>query len=434
MNARPAGPLRILAEAAVIGVVFAALLGLSAYLVYQKSLQTLEDEIKLGLLSQVRSAATTVDGDMHETFSAAIAPDDPNYLRIGGELERIRQNSQDIRYIYTTVMRDGEVRFLVNLSPQNDMDNDGRPDAAPALLAKYEDAPPELVKALTDFQPAVSAEPYSDEWGSFTSAYAPILRADGRPVGVLAMDLEMSSFYRRLLPIHELFRKALFVIAFLSLCAGLLVYGLRTSSVRRLRGLQAWRQIAETLEQQAETDQLRQLQDRTAPWTMLFGAVATDRVSPSADDLEATHLPFETYRLGPWLTDNHDLLRPTPHCRIAHTLPVDCTIHAQAALWSRFWAATLALWHDCVQAPVTAEFVVIDELLDTWQLGCRITALPAGIEPAGHLPPADFWARFLAWQARAAALGVTIHRVDQGSIELHFAMAKFAQVDERAAA
>lgn len=434
MTSRPASTLRILVEAALVSVIFAALLGFSTYLLYQKSLLALENEIKLGLLSSVRAAATTVDGDIHQTFDATTPLTDPDYQRVGSGLERIRQHSQDIRYIYTTVMAGGQIRFVVNLSPQNDMDNDGEPDPPPALMVEYKDAPPELIKALSDFQPSVTDEPYRDQWGSFISAYAPITGSDGRPVGVLAMDLELSSFYQRLAPIHQVFGKALFIIAFLSLATGLLVYGLRTRGARRLAGLLEWRQHAAVLERYAEEKQVWQLQDRAVPWCLLFGGASPTVLPTPVADIARPDAAGETCQLGTWLFENSDVLKPTSGSSVVNSLPTDCAVHADTVAWRDFWVETTKLWQDCMQVSICTEFVVIDELLEQWLIGCRISALPGEGERQGLVPGEGFWRSFLNWQAHAAALGVTVHQVDRGRIDLRFTMAKFAMSDGKAAA
>ncbi|MFT5629625.1 MAG: hypothetical protein ACI9HB_000787 [Gammaproteobacteria bacterium] len=43
----------ILFEAVIVGFVFAGLLGFSAFLVYSKSLNAMDEEIKIGLLSVI---------------------------------------------------------------------------------------------------------------------------------------------------------------------------------------------------------------------------------------------------------------------------------------------------------------------------------------------------------------------------------------------
>jgi hypothetical protein len=224
-------------EAIMVGLIFSGLLGFSAYLVYNKSLSAMDEEIKIGLLSTAQSAATSIDGTLHRTFNADTNKDDPAYLSQALPLEKIRQASQDVRYIYTNILVDGKIYFVVNPSPQNDGDGDGEPDAPPALMDPYSDYAEELMQSLTEGVAYVSKEPYTDEWGTFISAYAPFYDDEGNLVGTLGMDLELAGFFQRLANIQVVFEKASITIFFLGLVVGLAVWYMRRSHYNELRNL-----------------------------------------------------------------------------------------------------------------------------------------------------------------------------------------------------
>ena len=50
-------------------VITVALIFFSTFLIYTKSIDSLEAEIKLGLKSNVSAAATTINGDLHKLFN-----------------------------------------------------------------------------------------------------------------------------------------------------------------------------------------------------------------------------------------------------------------------------------------------------------------------------------------------------------------------------
>ncbi len=224
-------------QAVFISLIFIGLLGFSSYLVYSKSLITLDQEIKIGLVSNVTAAATRIDGDLHRTFNAETDDKDPAYLSQAIPLEKIRQASKNVRYIYTNILLEDKVYFVVNPSPQNDADNDGVPDAPPALMDPYVDYAPELMNALKNGKAYVSAEPYTDEWGTFISAYAPFFDAKGEVAGTLGMDLELSEFYVRLEKIKVVFEKASIIILFLGLVIGLAIWFIRRSNQNTIESL-----------------------------------------------------------------------------------------------------------------------------------------------------------------------------------------------------
>lgn len=53
----------------------------------------------------------------------------------------------------------------------------------PALMTLYDDAPVELKRSLERYSIEIST--YSDQWGSFISAYAPFYSNEGDFAGVL---------------------------------------------------------------------------------------------------------------------------------------------------------------------------------------------------------------------------------------------------------
>lgn len=213
-------------EAVFIAFVMMTLIFFSTYLVHIKSMASLVEEIKIGLNSNVSSAATTINGDLHQEFTAETERDDSLYLSQIAPLEQIRQNAKDIRYIYTNILVDDKVYFVMNPSPQNDNDGNGEPDLAPALMEEYVNPAPELVAALKEQKSTVS-DAYTDQWGIFISAYAPFYDSQGNFVGTLGMDLELNNFYERLKPIEIAFEKTVVIIIFLGLVIGLLIWYIR---------------------------------------------------------------------------------------------------------------------------------------------------------------------------------------------------------------
>ncbi|MFM2481785.1 histidine kinase [Celerinatantimonas sp. YJH-8] len=232
---KPSKPFQYISEVIVVSSIFMLLLGVTIYLLYTKSMDALEEQIKIGLISTVSAAATTLDGSVHEQFSASTSRSDPVYQQMAQHMESIRKAAADVRYIYTCILQNNKVYFIVNPSPQNDNDGDGIADEPPALMELYRDAPDELYQALKNQQIGISKIPYHDQWGTFISAYAPFYDHQGRFVGVLAMDLELGNFYLRMAPIKQVFNKAKIIIVFLGIIVGLIVWWIRRSHFNRNR-------------------------------------------------------------------------------------------------------------------------------------------------------------------------------------------------------
>ncbi|CCN46025.1 hypothetical protein MADA3029_450023 [Vibrio nigripulchritudo MADA3029] len=229
---KPSKSLQTIIEAVICSSIFILLLGVTTYLLYSKSLNALEEQIKIGLVSTVKASASTLDGAAHLTFDEETMASDESYALMAKQMEMIRRSATDVRYIYTSILEDGEVYFMVNPSPQNDADGDGLPDPPPALMTLYDDAPTELKKSLENQSIEIST--YRDQWGSFISAYAPFYSVEGDFAGILAMDLEVSRFQDRLENIERVFDKAKIIILFLGLIVGLIIWWIRRSQVNHL--------------------------------------------------------------------------------------------------------------------------------------------------------------------------------------------------------
>ena len=97
----------------------------SIYLIYVQSINAIQQEIRDGLKRKVAAMASVLDGDIHQTFNLR---DDTSqrldYQDFLATMEKMRIASQDVPYLYTNILRDGEVFFMANGSPQNDANND----------------------------------------------------------------------------------------------------------------------------------------------------------------------------------------------------------------------------------------------------------------------------------------------------------------------
>ena len=205
----------------------------SIYLIYVQSINAIQQEIRDGLKRKVAAMASVLDGDIHQTFNLR---DDTSqrldYQDFLATMEKMRIASQDVPYLYTNILRDGEVFFMANGSPQNDANNDGEPDEAPQLMDPYPDASVALRHALKSRTVEVDVEPYTDQWGTFYSAYAPILDSRGRFVATLGMDLSLTTFEQRILPVQASAQRAAFTSTILSVLFGSAIWLFRSKILR----------------------------------------------------------------------------------------------------------------------------------------------------------------------------------------------------------
>lgn len=429
-----------LVEAVLASLVFIGLLGFSTYMIYQKSLNALEQEIKIGLMSNVRASASTLSGETHQTITADTRRDDAHYVALAAQLERIRQASQDVRYIYTTVLAQDRVLFVVNPSPQNDNDGDGQPDLPPALMQVYDNAPAELVTALREQRAGVSQLPYRDEWGVFISAYAPFYDRQGEFRGVLAMDLELSSFYQRLAALNLVFRKAIVIIFFLGLVGGLAMWWMRRSSQQVRQRLLQREQAYESLRLAVSPLHLARLYDWPLPLLFLRGGVhAWPPETLPASDPESVRDPnsplepqppldcasAQQHNLSQWWRRATPGLLPCPASRLTVSLADSLEAAFSADALDRFWQDSFQLWRRLARQPLAIDIQLQEEALLHWQLMIRITV--TGMPDVQVDDDVHWWACFLRWQSLAAAAHVTLNHAARGELCLLWQVNKYTE-------
>lgn len=135
-----------------------------------------------------------------EDHAALVNPEDESseaYARVVEALRRVRDNSSDLHFVYTVRMGQKSEVVFVGDAEESEEDKSH-------LAEVYEDPSPLMKEAVTRgiTEPVVESEFYEDQWGTFLSAYAPIVTADGRLDGVLGVDIsveDVNSMSRALL-------------------------------------------------------------------------------------------------------------------------------------------------------------------------------------------------------------------------------------------
>ncbi|HNW92050.1 MAG TPA: hypothetical protein PKM88_03970, partial [bacterium] len=142
----------------------------------------------------------------------------PGFVRIAGQMRAMyRQDTASVEWVY--VMTEDE-RGIV-FGPDNSIpEEDGYGTAGQV----YDDAPPEARQCFRNREAVVSA-PYTDKWGTYVSAFVPLLdRHTGKVIVTVGMDVPLRVWEAQLRPVrNQPYVIALCVIACL-LGGGLLVH------------------------------------------------------------------------------------------------------------------------------------------------------------------------------------------------------------------
>jgi methyl-accepting chemotaxis protein len=169
-----------LATAFVIQSILIAALFISIlYLTFQQQFQqSMHDRVT----QLVSVAALQVDGDLHAQVTDQQGQP---YLEIKQTLQDIQKAAPEIYYIYTVQANpSGELIFVVDATEEDPTAyGDPYPDAGPILDKNFK----------TMDQALVEQDLYTDQWGTWLSGYAPLIRSDGQLEGILVIDIEASA-------------------------------------------------------------------------------------------------------------------------------------------------------------------------------------------------------------------------------------------------
>lgn len=154
----------------------------------QEAKSALTDQMKEELVLTAKVMSSQIDGDLLYQIKGKEATENEAFMQIYHKLGELQGDNGDIiAYLY--VMRldeQGNARFIVDGAYLGD----GVIDVYADQL--YEDAPVEDIKKGLA-APHVSEEPYTDEWGTFMTGYAPIYDSNGNVSGVLGVDFDIAT-------------------------------------------------------------------------------------------------------------------------------------------------------------------------------------------------------------------------------------------------
>lgn len=170
--------------------------GLSQYIYHLRAIDSFKAEVRENLIRTAHAAAALVEGDSHLQFQEG-DEETPAYQTAILLLAKILESDPDIAYVYTCILHNDQVHFVLDPTPPGDSDGDGVDDKS-YIMQPYEDASEELISALKTGKANADKEPYEDAWGVFVSGYAPLYDSQDRLVGVVGIDLSAKNYAARL--------------------------------------------------------------------------------------------------------------------------------------------------------------------------------------------------------------------------------------------
>lgn len=162
--------MQILCIFLVIFIIGDVVLGVT---LYKMTNEALLDNIRDNAKNLVGCVAASVNKG---SFFCIRDMKDKPYMDVFEQLDVFMQNA-DVEYVYTLKEKDGKPVFVVDTDP----DEPGELDEE----YEYTDA----MKRAFAGEIAVDSKPHTDKWGEHISAYAPLINAEGRILGIAVIDL-----------------------------------------------------------------------------------------------------------------------------------------------------------------------------------------------------------------------------------------------------
>ena len=165
---------KIVTSFTIVALTSLAILGTVTYVNYRKQVR---EDIRQRLYNMVSIIALQQDAELHATLQNAGDEETDAYKEFKSVNAALIATEPELVYIYTMRQNDqGEVYFVVDTGQVGDEDT-------AAVAEIYDDASPEMLKAFATSEIIVEKDFYTDQWGTFLSAYAPFYNADGQREG-----------------------------------------------------------------------------------------------------------------------------------------------------------------------------------------------------------------------------------------------------------
>ena len=196
--------------------------------VYMSAGAALKKEVQAGLLNTAKSAAGLLDMDLHKQLNAPEQKGGELYEQARAPLFKLLEANHNIAFIYTVVRgEDKKIHFILDSA----IPKPGKEDETSGVMEEYTDASEIMLQAFDERRSMVEDQPYSDEWGTFLSAYAPIKDASGTFVGMVGADIRLDDYLAQVAEIRQALLLGIAVAFIASLLAGAAVWYVRKTAL-----------------------------------------------------------------------------------------------------------------------------------------------------------------------------------------------------------
>ena len=167
---------------------------------YLSATRLLRNQLRDNLHSLVGIAASEMDASLVAAITRPEQTGDPDYRRATAPLLKFRRLVPDIYYAYVFIVTPDGLRYTLDSTYY--VQNPGAPATAVSVGDLYVDPSDDALRAARSGVITVSTGPYTDDFGSFMSGFAPIRNSDGELVGFVGIDISLAQLRRKELPLQ----------------------------------------------------------------------------------------------------------------------------------------------------------------------------------------------------------------------------------------
>ncbi len=189
------------------------------------------DAIQDQLRGVAGTASELTNGDLHQTITKPEQKESEDYLNVQAPYRQMLKANPDLRYIYTCVLREGKIYFIIDTqqpSPETLKLKESERKTTANVMEEYTAATAFLQQALKDHVVTIEDHPYTDEWGTVISAYAPIYNSAHEFIGIVGTDIDATDYNMRMRYVWIAFSVGLLLAGALSYAVYVIVFRIRT--------------------------------------------------------------------------------------------------------------------------------------------------------------------------------------------------------------
>ncbi len=196
---------------------------LVGFMIYHQTIAQLDSMVRARLMNTATLAATLTDGDAHRTLIHPEQKQSPLYARIRSPYLQILRANDDLIYVYTVVNCAQKLCLVMDAS----LPRPGENIIASGVMETYQAPSATLVSALRRQSVAVEPAPYTDEYGTFLSAYAPFYTSDHHFAGLVGVDMSYRQYQSKVSNIRSALQIGLVIAGFFSVSIAAIITFLR---------------------------------------------------------------------------------------------------------------------------------------------------------------------------------------------------------------